>query len=92
METSRVITSISAIEEYFAQPDTPAAKSPVGVLMVKIVGKNPGMSFDAARTEANLELLDQAAKARVYRFPKVLSPDEQVAAKARLREAFKKAA
>jgi len=48
----KVIISITAIDEYFAQPDTPAANSPVGVLMSKIIGENPGITFEDARAEA----------------------------------------
>jgi hypothetical protein len=86
-----VIISINPIDEYFERPDTPAANSPVGVLMVKIIGKNPGITFEGARAEAN-RLLDKAARAKVYRFPQVLSPEEQAETKARLQEVFKKAA
>jgi hypothetical protein len=40
------------LEEYFEQPDTPAAESPVGVLMVRIIAKNPGIDLEGARAEA----------------------------------------
>jgi hypothetical protein len=56
--------------------------------MVKILAKNPGMGFDAARKEA-LTLLGKAAGGRVYRFPKVLSPEEQLAERDRLKAAFR---
>jgi hypothetical protein len=41
----KVIISITAIDEYFARPETPAANSPVGVLMVKVIAKNPRHVF-----------------------------------------------
>jgi hypothetical protein len=37
------------IEQYFKRPDTPAAGSPVGVLMVKIQAKFPNLSFEDMR-------------------------------------------
>jgi hypothetical protein len=49
------------------------------------------MSFEDARAEAN-ELLDRAAGKRVYTLPRVLSPEEKAAAKARFLDRFKKAA
>jgi hypothetical protein len=73
--------------EYFARPETPAPGSPVGALMVRVLTKNQGMNFEEARTEANA-LLDKAARSRVYRLPRVLSPEEQAEQKERLRLAF----
>jgi hypothetical protein len=78
---------MEGIQEYFARSETPAAGSPVGALFVRIINKNPGMSFEEARTEANA-LLDKAAGRKVYRLPRVLSPDEQLEQKARMRAKF----
>jgi hypothetical protein len=74
------------IEAYFDRPDTPAANSPVGVLMVKIVAKYP-IIFEDARQKAH-ELLDRAAKAKNYRTPQVYSEVELEARKERLKDAF----
>jgi hypothetical protein len=41
------------VELYFARPDTPSAKSPVGLRMVALLEENPALSFEKARTEAN---------------------------------------
>ncbi len=75
------------LEEYFALPDTPASGSPVGTLMVRIVEKNPGMGFEAAREQANGLLLRAAGK-KVYRMPVVLSVEEEQAQRERLRQRF----
>lgn len=77
----------TTMHEWFARPDTPAAGSPVGITMVRVLEKNPGMRFEAAREEAKM-LLDRAARARVYRLPRPLSPEEQAAQRARLAAAF----
>lgn len=74
--------------EWFAMPDTPAVGSPVGKLMRTIVEKNPGISFEDARAEANA-LLEQAAGRKVYRTPPVLSPAEKEIARERLKAVFK---
>jgi hypothetical protein len=37
-----------SIERYFEQSDTPASNSPVGALMVRVLAKNPSMSFEDA--------------------------------------------
>jgi hypothetical protein len=76
-------------EEYFAQVDTPGKRSPVGVLMVKILAKNPGINFERARTEAN-GLLAKAAGRRVYRIPPVYRVEEQAERKAKMLAAFKR--
>lgn len=76
-----------ALPEYFEQPDTPSLHSPVGVLMVRVIEKNPSISLELAREEAH-RLLGKAAGRRVYSFPRVLSAAEQEAEKARLRAAF----
>ena len=36
------------LSDYFAQSDTPPVNSPVGTLMVKVLEKYPGMSFENA--------------------------------------------
>jgi hypothetical protein len=41
-----------SIERYFEQSDTPAAGSPVGVMMVRVLAKNPSMSFEDALAQA----------------------------------------
>jgi hypothetical protein len=66
------------LEGYFEQLDTPVAESPVGVLMVRIVAKNPGIDLEGARAEA-YELLAQAAGRKRYQVPPVLSPEEKAA-------------
>ncbi len=50
----------ATFQVYFEQPDTPAAGSPVGVLMLRVLAKNPGMCFEEARTQAK-SLPQQAA-------------------------------
>ncbi len=77
------------LEEYFERSDTPQTDSPIGRLMVKIVEKNPGMDFDVARVEAS-KLLQRAASKKNYVVPAVLSPEEQIAASRRLKQAFGK--
>jgi len=76
------------LREYFARPETPAAGSPVGVTMVKILEKFPEMGFEEARAQAR-ELLSKAAGSRIYRLPRVLSAEEQEAQKTRLKKAFR---
>jgi hypothetical protein len=49
-----------SIERYFEQSDTPAAGSPVGVMMVRALAKNPGIDFEEARVQAK-SLPQQAA-------------------------------
>ena len=75
------------IKAYFAESDTPSEGSPVGALMLKVLAKNPGMTFDAARQEAN-RLLDAAAGRRVFVTPRVYSEQEKADNAARLRAAF----
>jgi hypothetical protein len=58
------------------------------MLMVKIVEKNPGMDFDAAREQANA-LLGKAAGKWRYRVPAVYSPAEMERRRESLRKAFK---
>ena len=75
------------IQAYFDRPETPAAGSPVGELMVKVLAKNPEMVFEEARKKANA-LLDKAGGSRVYRVPRVLNPVEQAEQKERMRARF----
>jgi hypothetical protein len=76
------------LNDYFAQPDTPAAGSPVGTLMARILEKNSGLAFEEVRTQANV-LLDRAARKKVYRMPRVLSAEEEQTQKERLRQRFR---
>jgi hypothetical protein len=78
---------VETVQEYFGKTETPSAGSPVGELMVKVLDKNPDIGFWDARLLANA-LLDKAAGSRVYRFPRVLSPEEQAEQKERLRARF----
>ena len=75
------------IKAYFAQEHTPGENSPVGLLVVKVLAKNPGVTFEQARQEANT-LLDKAAAGRVYRTPRVFSTQEKAAHQTRLRAVF----
>jgi hypothetical protein len=77
------------VEEYFEQPDTPQRNSPVGLLIVRLLAKNPGMNFEQARQEAHV-LLSKAAGARMYRTPTVYSADEQAKRRAKMLVAFGK--
>jgi len=54
----------------------PAKNSPVGVLMAKLLAKNPNMGSEAARQEAH-RLLDKAAGRHKYVIPRVYSEQEQ---------------
>jgi hypothetical protein len=74
-------------EQFFQRPDTPAADSPVGRTMVRVLEKNPGMGFEEARSEAK-RLLSVSAKGRVYRQPRILSAEEKAEQKVRLATAF----
>ena len=55
--------------------------------MVRVLAKNPGMSFEQAREEVQ-RLLGKAAGRRVYGIPRVLSAEQQEREKGRLRAAF----
>jgi hypothetical protein len=70
-------------QEYFARRDTPAAGSPVGVTMLRLLENSPGMGFEEARERAKVLLLECAGK-RVYRAPRILSAEEHEIQKARL--------
>jgi hypothetical protein len=72
------------LEAYFVRPDTPMADSPVGLLMRRIVEKNPGIEFVDARANAHA-LLQRVAGRKRYRTPRVLSPEEQAQRDACLR-------
>jgi hypothetical protein len=74
-------------EEYFEQPDTPGENSPIGVLMVRVLEKNPGMSFEQARQEAH-NLLTQAAGRKRYQVSAVLSPQEKAESMVVMAERF----
>jgi hypothetical protein len=76
---------METIQDYFARPDTPASGSPVGVLMVRVLEKNPGMTFEEARNESNA-LLDRAAGRKFYEIPRVLSQEERTRETERLRK------
>lgn len=74
--------------DYFAEPDTPSANSPVGTIMVKVLEKYPGMSFEAARAKAHCLILESAGKKR-FNLPRVLSEVELAEQKERLKTAWK---
>jgi hypothetical protein len=76
------------MEQYFKTPGAPAKGSPVGELMQRIVAKNPGMSFDAAREEAKA-MLYKAAGRFEYRIPRVMSPEQKEKERLRLKTAFR---
>jgi hypothetical protein len=81
---------VETLESYFARPDTPAATSPVGALVARIVEKNPTLSFDEARAEANA-LLDKAAGRWKYTLPRVMSAEQKAREKERFRTLAKAA-
>src|SRR2546426_135350 len=66
----------------------PAKNSPVGVLMARLLAKNPTMGSEAARQEAN-RLLDKAAGRWRYVIPRVYSEQEQ-AMRAEALETFRR--
>src|SRR5262249_19769846 len=66
----------AALVEYFAQPDTPAPGSPLGVLITKLVDRFPGLTFEQARIKAH-GMLDRSASRRIYRVPAVLSQEQE---------------
>ena len=79
---------METIQEYFDRPETPAAGSPVGELMLKVLAKNPGMNLEEARADANT-MLEKAAGRWRYQTPTVRSPEEQERQRERLRSAFR---
>jgi hypothetical protein len=78
----------TSMEEYFDQSDTPGENSPTGVLMVRVLAKNPGMSFEQARREV-YDLLRQAAGRKRYQVPAVLSPQERAESSAGMTGRFR---
>lgn len=72
---------METIEQYFARTDSPAAGSPIGVLMRRIVAKFPQMAFEQARAKAQ-GLLSRAARSFDYRTPPVRSAEGEAARKA----------
>jgi hypothetical protein len=82
---------METVQAYFGRQDTPSIGSPIGKLMLAILEKNPGMAYEAARAEAH-RLQDKAAGRYHYSLPRVLSPEELAAQRARLRTAFSKPA
>jgi len=80
---------VETLAEYFDRTDTPAANSPVGNLIPRVLEKYPDLNFEQARSMAH-GLLDKAVKGRVYRTPRVLSVAEQAANTERLKAAFGK--
>jgi hypothetical protein len=76
------------LTDYFAKPDTPAANSPVGTIMVKVLEKYPGLSLEAARVQANA-MLDKAAGRFKYKMPRVYGPEEMEKRRESLRSALK---
>jgi hypothetical protein len=77
------------IKAYFEQDNTPDEHSPVGMLMVRVLAKNEGMTFEQARGEAN-RLLDRAAGRERYSIPRVLSVAEQASLTEKTRAYFSK--
>jgi hypothetical protein len=75
------------LEAYFAQTDTPAANSPIGKIMVKVLEKFPTLNFEQARAKAN-ELQTEAAGKRKYVAPAVLTDEEQEARRKAVRARF----
>jgi hypothetical protein len=78
---------VMALDEYFARTDTPMKGSPVGDLMVRVIEKNPGIDFEAARADAH-DLLGQAAGRKNYRVSPVLSPGEKAESEAKTKARF----
>jgi hypothetical protein len=66
------------LDQYFQRPESPRKNSPVGKLIVCILENDRHMKFEDARAEAN-RLLAIAAKARIYRFPRVRSDAQKAA-------------
>jgi hypothetical protein len=79
---------VDRMQEYFGRTDTPAASSPVGSLVVRIMNKNPGMDFEEARSQANA-LQQKAAGKWKYQMPRVWSEAEQAKRREDMRNAFR---
>lgn len=88
IESRKATLNAMSIHEYFEQSDTPAENSPMGVVMVRLLAKDPGMNLEQAHAKAN-ELLKQAAGKRFYRVPPVLTEEEQEARRRALRAHFR---
>jgi len=73
--------------DYFAKPETPATNSPVGTIMVKVLQKYPGMTFEDARDKANAMLVKAAGRFN-YKMPRVYSPEETDKRRESLRRSF----
>jgi hypothetical protein len=73
--------------KYFEQADTPSPGSPVGILMVRILEKFPGIRVKQARASA-YELLNRPAGKRVYRVPSVLTEEDDAARRTAIRHGF----
>jgi hypothetical protein len=76
------------LSQYFAKPDTPSANSPMGTIMVKVLEKYPGITFEDARAKAHCLILESAGKKR-FNLPRVLSEAELAEQKERLKTAWK---
>jgi hypothetical protein len=63
------------LQQHFERPETPAAGSPVGVVMVKVLEKYPALSFEEARDKAT-DLIQESAGRRRFVNPRVLSEAE----------------
>ena len=75
-------------ETYLNRADPPATNSPLGVVLSRVVAKNPGIDFEDARAEAR-RLLDRAAAKKNYSLPRVLSAEERATKQARLKSVFR---
>ena len=63
---SNILHGQTKIQQYFEQPNTPSAGSPVGLVMQRVLVKYPGITLQEARVKAH-ELLTDAAKRQNYR-------------------------
>ena len=75
-------------ETYLNRADPPATNGPLGVVLSRVVAKNPGIDFEDARAEAR-RLLDRAAAKKNYSLPRVLSAEERATKQARLKSVFR---
>ncbi len=78
----------SKLTEYFERPDTPMANSPVGKVMIQLVEKRPGITFDECYEEAK-RLLAVAAGRKRYLAPHVLTVEQEAEAKRKHQEWLK---
>lgn len=66
---------MQTLDEYFARPDTPAPRSPVGAMMARILDEQPDLVGDLDRVrETAKEQLSKAARRRKYR---ILTPGQE---------------